>query len=168
MKWRKGNWWWVSLTVITALLVVVTFGGAKSTKLSWQSAQSYFGKATLEQIIADNTSGTTQDMAQHIRVYQLSAKPLPLALVDFHSAQLCGRNGCLYAVYQQIKGSWVKVLSGYLDPHLPNNLPILEKSKLKDNCWNLNQLEQINWRQTTVCFREGNYQVLESRLFKLN
>ena len=170
MKWRKGNWWWVSLTVVTALLVMVGFGGARLTKVSWQSAQSYFGRVTLEQIVRENASVSTKEIAQQMRVYQLSVKPLKLALVDFHSPQLCGRNGCLYAVYQKLEseGSWVRVLSRYLDPYLPKSIPLLEESKLRDSCWNINQLEQTNLRQTTVCFGEGRSQVLETRLFQLN
>lgn len=148
------------VVLISSLLGLVSCG-VSAKEISWLPASEYFSRGLIEQIITENSSLTPDnEIINRMQVYQLAEKPR-LTFVDFNTDEMCGQMGCLYVIYLESEGKTKKVLSRYLRPELPEDVPLISLSSHTQNdlpCIVFNQLAETNLQQVTLCYNGDEYQ----------
>lgn len=156
------------VVLISSLLGLVSCG-VSAKEISWLPASEYLDRGLIEQIITENSSlAPTDEIINRMQVYQLAEKPR-MTFVDFNTDEMCGKMGCLYVIYLESEGKTKKVLSRYLRPELPENVPLISLSEPTQNglpCLVFNQLAGSNLQQITLCYNGDEYQNSSYRILK--
>ena len=126
----------------------------------------------LEQLAADNLNlAFASDVDDfHVTKYQQLGQSAPLYWVDTHAEEtspLCGVSACAFFAYIPSGGSYRKVLSLYLNPHLPPEISLLEHTETlhhKQPVLHIHQLEGYHLRQFTLAFNGEQYDITDSQL----
>ncbi len=147
---------------IATVFTLAAANAASARELPWESATEHFSTEEINAIVRENSSASgTQidDLASAMQVYEIEND---LYLVNFNSRLLCGRGGCLYAMYHEDDRQLDRVFYNYLTA-TPRGVPLLEIDDREQNdlpCLTFNQLDpslsQLN--AITLCFDGEQYQ----------
>ena len=126
----------------------------------------------LEQVAAANLNSIyASDIAEFkVTKYQQFGQSAPLYWIDTRSNEvgsLCGVSACAFFAYMPTGESYHKVLSLYLNPHLPPDVSLLEHTETlhhKQPVLHIHQLEGHHLRQFTLAFNGEQYNITDSQL----
>ena len=129
----------------------------------------------LEQVVAENFNSTYASHVDPFQVmkYQQFGQSAPLYWVDTRLSEangsnpLCGISSCAFFAYIPTDRSYRKVLSLYLNPHLPPDVALLERMEIlhhKQPVLHIHQLEGHHLRQFTLAFNGQQYDITDSQL----
>ncbi len=168
------------LIVVMGLVLAIAWAIPKATSQpQWQLAKDAAPVELMAQVIQENLQpGTPVDTGQMKiwRVQQVNQN-VPLYLIDTRVANaaeqpqgnlLCGVQGCLFLAYIPAgSGHYQRVLSLYLNPHLPPKIVLLQPTaalQAELPCLMVSQLEQPKIRTTQFCFNGSIYEIVETQL----
>ena len=159
----------VALVIIGILLTFsakVVFSGDSAT-VEWQSAANYFSQPQLEKVLFENvTKDVAQEVGNKALVAELSSSPNPVIAINFNSQQVCGKLGCLYAVYRGKKEQLEAVFSRYLTTNQPLDVSVflpLEEVRMELPCFQINQVVGEVLEQLKFCFDGDHYSLVEQK-----
>ncbi|MBP0019420.1 MAG: hypothetical protein J7647_17935 [Cyanobacteria bacterium SBLK] len=167
---RIGKWFGRAIALLWAVLLLGSCGGREAMR--WQSAESYFDRPVLEEIIEDNSTVPISRLEGRVRVSEMVSNPR-LVWVDFNTEGMCGRLGCAYVVYGESEEGWKRLWMQYLDPHLPPDVPLVSRSSTKpvwaSFCLDINQLEgETALRRMQVCWDGKEMRKVEQKRIRLD
>ncbi len=120
---------------------------------------SYQGSLTEKQwktIAQENSELTANEILPQAQITPLSKDQI---WIDFNHEELCGIRHCLYAIYQidpdteSAKLQW----RSYLDPKLPPDVSLMEKSN--NTCIFIHQAQEEQVEKYELCPKNGQYQI---------
>ena len=156
----------VIISIVLAFSAKVVFSGDSAT-VKWQSATDYFSQPQLEKILFENvTKDVAQEVGSKALVAELSSSPNTVIAVDFNSRQVCGKLGCLYAVYRRRQGQLESVFSRYLTTNQPPDVPVfipLKETRMELPCFQVNQVVGETLEQLKFCFDGDRYSLVEQK-----
>ncbi|MGK7887943.1 MAG: hypothetical protein AB4042_01315 [Leptolyngbyaceae cyanobacterium] len=103
--------------------------------------------------------------------YQQLGQAAPLYWINTRSDELsplCGVSSCAFFAYIPTGRNYRNVLSLYLNPHLPPDVPLVEQTEIlqhKQPVLHIHQLEGHHLRQFTLAFNGQHYEITDSQLF---
>jgi hypothetical protein len=167
----------VTLCLISFIGIYVASSQSSDT-LRWQSALNVVSEELLQRIIEENTAPGFHLDKEEVRALKIqhSGQPAPLYLIDFRTSDfsqslpvnpLCGASACAFFGYIRQGNNYQRVLSIYLNPHLPPNIPLVQTTDELQNhlpVLSVKQLEDTHIRQLTLSFNENEYEVTETKL----
>ncbi|MEN8446357.1 MAG: hypothetical protein ABG776_15255 [Cyanobacteria bacterium J06555_13] len=142
---------------------------------AWQPAAEVAPPGLMMQIATDNlTSGFETQLGQMTMMRPWQPGQLKaLYLIDSRTADLstqdnplCGALGCAFFGYVPTDEEFQSVLSLYLDPHLPPDIPLIETSdRLQNNMPELiiHQLEGEQLMRMRMVLNTEQYEVVETQ-----
>ncbi len=170
----------VVLAIALVLAIAWTIPNAFSQP-QWQLAKDGAPAGLMAQVIQENIQpGAPVDSGQ-MKVWKVEQvnQSVPLYLLDTRVANaaeqpqgnpLCGVQGCLFLAYIPAgSGHYQRVLSIYLNPHLPPQTTLLapEEDSLAVGlpCLMVKQLEHHKIRTTRFCFNGSIYEIIDTQIF---
>ena len=173
----------VLLSVLVVLVLAIAFFLPKtnaSSQPQWQLAKDNASAGLMAQVIQENIQPGTPVDAGQMKVWkvQQSDQNVPLYLIDTRVTNaaehpqdnpLCGMQGCLFLAYIPAgSGHYQRVLSIYLNPHLPPQTTLLaaEEDSLEVGlpCLIVKQLENHKIRTIQFCFNGSIYEIIDTQL----
>ncbi|MEO1396079.1 MAG: hypothetical protein AAFV90_24540 [Cyanobacteria bacterium J06634_5] len=164
-----------SVAILLPLIIGVYQVWPRPENSPWQPAADVAPPGLMMQIAADNlTSGfeTQLDQMKMMRPWQPGQRKA-LYLIDSRTANLstqdnplCGALGCAFFGYVPTDEEFQNVLSLYLDPHLPPDIPLIETSdRLQNNMPELiiHQLEGDQLMRLRMVLNTEQYEVVETQ-----
>ncbi len=135
------------LQFITFLLVAV---------MGCQSLPVELTEKQWKKILRENSELTVQEILPKVKITRLSNKKI---WIDFNDDQLCGMRHCLYAIDQVDSETETATLQwrSYLDPKLPPDVSLMEKSN--NNCIFIHQAQEQQVEKYELCPKNGQYQI---------
>lgn len=125
-------------------------------KVGCSNYQSSLTDKQWKKIAQENSELTAQEIHPQARIIPLSKDQV---WIDFNHKKLCGMAHCLYAIYQinpETEEASLKWRS-YLDPNLPPDIPLMEKSK--NGCISLHQYQEKQVERYELCPQNGQYKI---------
>lgn len=114
-----------------SLSSLLLFGLQSYTTAQWQDEQGV-PDGLIEQAISENASGEVEPDKTTIQTVREPGQQLPLYLIAFSNANLCGATGCLHVGYIPAGQTFQRVLGVYLTEsnitvsnRMQNGLPCL-------------------------------------------
>ncbi len=171
----------LKIIILFCIAVLVAMSASKSQERSqkgWQPAQSIVPPELLAQIAHDQLEAETTVAPGQMKAWKIKspAQTQELYLIDArtnHSKSpqqnpLCGMAGCLFLAYRSTaEHGFQPVLSAYLNPLLPANIPLIQPtSKMQSGlpCLAIQQLEAAKVRTYTLCFNGQRYETVDTQL----
>jgi hypothetical protein len=169
------------LVLVLGLVIAWAIPSPNATSQpQWQLAKDAAPAGLMAQVIQENLQpGTAIDTGQ-MKIWQIQQanQNVPLYLIDTRVANaaehpqdnpLCGVQGCLFLAYISAgSGHYQRVLSIYLNPHLPPQTTLLQPSAYSSEsglpCLMVNQLEHHKIRTTQFCFNGSIYEIIDTQL----
>jgi len=171
---QMANWFRVGFALFVLLSSLLGLSGCGvQASVPWQAASRILPQSVLEQVLMEQTSIPEQeqeDVLQATQAWVVGGDEGKLVMLHYNTAEVCGAMGCLY------NGVWLKdddkasiVFSSYLNPNLPRTLALFSPvSDAPDQasqplpCFQVNQIEGANLRQTTFCLQGEAYHSVRS------
>ena len=141
----------------------------------WQLAEEIAPKALMEQVAAENLNPDFDVPLGQMKMLKLSqsGQAASLYLIDSRLAgsptredPLCGALGCAFFGYVPINDGYQSVLSLYLNPNLPTDVPLIEASETLQNDMpelTIHQLEGAQLLRLRLVLNDGRYEVVETQ-----
>ena len=116
---------------VVSLTSLFLFGLQSYTTAQWQDEEGV-PAGLIEQAISENASGEVEPDKTTIQTVREAGQQVPLYLIEFKSANLCGATGCLHVGYIPAGQNYQRVLGVYLTEsnitvsnRIQNGLPCL-------------------------------------------
>ncbi|WP_121969215.1 hypothetical protein [Leptolyngbya sp. BC1307] len=141
----------------------------------WQLAEKIAPKALMEQVAEENLNPDFEVPLGQMKMLKLSqsGQAAPLYLIDSRIADsdteenpLCGDLGCAFFGYVPIDDGYQSVLSLYLDPNLPPDMPLIEASETLQNDMPELIIHQFDGNQRLrlrLVLNDRRYEVVETQ-----
>jgi hypothetical protein len=168
------------LAIAIVLAIALSLHSSNATGQSpWRLAKEGAPAGLMAQVIQENIQPGTTVEAEQMKVWTIQQphQTIPLYLIDTRVANavehpqenlLCGAQGCVFLAYIPAEeGHYQRILSLYLNPHLPPKMTLLQPTaELKAGlpCLVARQLEQQKIRITQFCFNGSTYEIVETQL----
>jgi hypothetical protein len=163
------------VAIALPLIVGVYQVWPRSAAVEWQLAESAAPKGLMVQVAAENLNPGFEIQLGQMKVLKLlkSGQPEPLYLIYSRVAgsstetnPLCGALGCAFFGYVQKNNGYQSVLSLYLNPNLPPDVPLIEASDALQNDMPeliVHQLEGNQLLRLRLALNNGRYEVVETQ-----
>ncbi|MGB5594244.1 MAG: hypothetical protein WBM32_18415 [Crocosphaera sp.] len=121
-----------------------------------QSHQISLTEKQWRKIAQENSELSANDLHPQAQITALSKDKI---WIDFNHEELCGIRHCLYAIYQINPDTESANLQwrSYLDPKLPPDVPLMEKSKKA--CIFIHQSQEQQVKKYELCPKNGQYKL---------
>lgn len=162
----------VSLALAVPLIAGVYRGWSRASN-SWQPAHATGLDGLIQQVSEEQINPDFDVQTGNMRVLEISLPRQRESLYLIDSQQttdaaerepLCGALGCAFFGYVTSESGYQNVLSLYLDPHLPPDIPLIEVGEvLQADMPELivNQLEGTRILQMRMTLNDERYEVIE-------
>ncbi len=144
----------MGLFVVPALFVRVTSHSRKGSEQVWMLASAIAPASLIQTAISQNsTGGVNPDKVKVLQVPNQGKGRL--FIFDFQSVQLCGKGGCLYAIYHESGNLLLSVLA---DPKLPKGEALFKVDDVVRNGFSCLVITQTTTSAQTVSRTQYCYQ----------
>jgi hypothetical protein len=171
----------VALVFVLAIAFFLLSPNA-SSQPQWQLAKAAAPEGLMAQIVHENIQPGIPVDSEQMKIWRIQQanQNVPLYLIDTRVANaaeqpqgnpLCGMQGCRFLAYIPAgSGRYQRVLSLYLNPHLPPKITLLELEKYSSlatglPCLIVNQLEHHKIRTAKFCFNGSIYEMMDTQIF---